>query len=109
MVECTFGSIKSRGFDLERTGMTDPAALERLFGIVILAWLSCLQIGVYRARERPIRQLAHGRLAMSLIQYAAQFLVDAIRWQECTVQTLFKQLTRPLLPLQRQKSGVVGY
>lgn len=108
-IECTFSSIKSRGYDLERTGMTDPAALERLFGIVILAWLSCLQIGVYRARERPIRQLAHGRLAMSLIQYGAQFLIDAIRWQECTVQTLFKQLTCPLLPLQRQKNGVVGY
>ena len=36
-IECTFSSINSRGYDLKRTGMTDPAVLERLFGIVILA------------------------------------------------------------------------
>ena len=35
-IECTFSSINSRGYDLKRTGMADPAALERLFGIVIL-------------------------------------------------------------------------
>lgn len=108
-IECTLSSIKSRGYDLERTGMTDPAALERLFGIVILAWLSCLQIGVYCARERPIRRLKHGRLAMSLVQYGAQFLIHAIRWDESLIHTLFKQLTCPLPPLQRQKSEVVGY
>ena len=36
-IESTFGSQKSRGFDLERTGVTDPRRLERLFGLVTLA------------------------------------------------------------------------
>jgi Transposase DDE domain len=45
-VECTFASLKTRGFDLERTGVTQPARLERLFGLVILAWVGCLRVGV---------------------------------------------------------------
>ena len=45
-IECTFGSLKTRGFDLERTGITQPARLDRLFNLVILAWVGCLRIGV---------------------------------------------------------------
>lgn len=108
-IECTFSSLKSRGFDLERTAMTDPAALERLFGIVVLAWLNCLQIGVFRSQERPIRRLKHGRCAMSLVQYGAQLLIHALRWEQHLLHTLFHQWTQPLLPLRQQKSGVVGY
>lgn len=108
-IECTFSSIKSRGFDLERTGMTHPNALERLFGIVVLAWLNCLQIGVWRSQERPIRRLKNGRHAMSLVQYGAQLLIHAIRWEPDLLHTLFHQLTQPLLPLRHQKSEVVGY
>jgi Transposase DDE domain len=40
-IECTVGSLKTRGFDLERTGITQPARLERLFGLVVLAWVAC--------------------------------------------------------------------
>ena len=36
-VETTFSSYKDRGFDLERTGVTSPKQLERLFGLVPLA------------------------------------------------------------------------
>ena len=68
-VECTFGSYKSRGFDLERAGITDPKRLERLSGLVTLAWLNCLQIGVWRHAVKPIRELAHGRKAMRLVRY----------------------------------------
>ncbi|MFC6668674.1 transposase, partial [Deinococcus radiopugnans] len=54
-IESTFGSQKSRGFDLERTGVTDPRRLERLFGLVTLAWLACLRVGVWRHEAKPIR------------------------------------------------------
>ena len=72
--ECTFSSYKSRGFDLERTGITDPRRLERLFGLVTLAWLSCLRIGVWKHEVKPIRMLAHGRKAMSLVRYGSEHL-----------------------------------
>ncbi|UQN08020.1 hypothetical protein [Deinococcus sp. QL22] len=41
-IEWTFSSQQMRGFDLERTGVTDIKRVERLFELVTLAWLSCL-------------------------------------------------------------------
>jgi len=79
-VETTFGSYKDRGFDLERTGVTAPKRLERLFGLVTLAWLSCLKVGVWRETQVPIRILAHGRKAMSLVRYGSELLRNVLRW-----------------------------
>ncbi len=108
-VECTFSSLKSRGFDLERTGMSDPPALERLFGFVVLAWLSCLQVGVWRSGHKPIKTLKHGRKAISLPAYGAQYLIHALRWGHDSLPALLILLTQPISPLGQQKSGVVGY
>jgi hypothetical protein len=36
-IECTFSSMKTRGFDLERSAMTSADRLERLFGLVTRA------------------------------------------------------------------------
>ncbi|GGR39425.1 hypothetical protein GCM10008957_55350 [Deinococcus ruber] len=79
-MECTFASIKARGFDLERTGVTQPTRLERLFGLVILAWMPCLQVGVWLQTIKPIKVLAHGRRAMSLVRYGSERLRNALRW-----------------------------
>ncbi|WP_415791692.1 hypothetical protein [Deinococcus saxicola] len=35
--------MKSRGFDLERSAVTHADRLERLFGLVTLAWVCCLR------------------------------------------------------------------
>lgn len=108
-VECTFSSLKSRGFDLERTAVTDPQRLERLFGLVVLAWLACLQVGVWRAEQQPIKVLKHGRKAMSLIRYGGEHIINALRWDSASLPALFSLLTRPLRPLRQGNSEVVGY
>jgi len=95
-VECTFGSLKTRGFDLERTGVTQPKRLERLFGLVILAWTSLLRVGVWLQDVKPIKVLAHGRKAMSLVRYGSERLRNALRWDPEGLAELFTVLTRPL-------------
>ncbi|UBV44350.1 hypothetical protein LAJ19_14375 (plasmid) [Deinococcus taeanensis] len=80
-VGCTFTSLKVGGFDLERTVITQPDRLERLFGLVILAWVSCLRVGVWRQAERPITVKTHGRTAMSLVRYGAEQLCHALCWE----------------------------
>ncbi len=95
LVECTFGSLKSRGFDLERTSVTQPKRLERLFGLVTLAWLSCLRISVWRNETNLIRVLTHGRKAMSLIRYGAEWLRNALRWHSDGFAELLKILITP--------------
>lgn len=94
-VECTFASLKSRGFDLERTGITLPERLERLFGLVVLAWLSCLRIGVWLAEAKPVKMLKHGRKAVSFVQYGCEHLQNALRWQTSELATFLRLLTRP--------------
>ena len=94
-VECTFASLKVRGFDLERTGITRPERLERLFGLVILAWVSCLRVGVWLQAQRPIKVKAHGRAAMSLVRYGAERLCNALRWDLPESGELIRRLATP--------------
>lgn len=98
-VECTFASIKARGFDLERTGVTQPKRLERLFGLVILAWMHCLQVGVWLQTIKPIKVLAHGRRAMSLVRYGSERLRNALRWDPHDLVEIIAVLTRPFSAL----------
>ncbi|XLE15481.1 transposase (plasmid) [Deinococcus altitudinis] len=91
-IECTFGSLKTRGFDLERTGITQAARLERLFGLVTLAWVACLRIGVRLAGQRPIKVKGHGRKALSLVRYGAETLVNVLRWDSGRLGILAAEL-----------------
>jgi hypothetical protein len=94
-VESTFASLKVRGFDLERTGITRPDRLERLFGLVILAWVSCLRVGVWLQAQIPIKVKAHGRSAMSLVRYGAEQLGHALRWNLPGFSALIRLLSTP--------------
>jgi len=108
-IESTFGSQKSRGFDLERTGVTDPARLERLFGLVPLAWLACLRVGVWRHEAKPIRVLAHGRKAMSLVRYGSEELRHVLRWIPERIGEILRILISPFPALRQPETEVVSY
>ena len=71
---------RSVGSSLLRTGITPPDRLERLSGLLILAWVNCLRVGVWRHAQLPIKAKAHGRPAMSLVRYGAEQLCHALRW-----------------------------
>ncbi len=44
-IELVFSHLKKRGFDLETTHMSDPRKIERLFGLLTLAFLICYEWG----------------------------------------------------------------
>lgn len=94
-IECTFSSMKSRGFDLEASTMVEPDRLERLFGLVTLAWVCCLKVGIWRSVEQPIPVKAHGRRAMSIVRYGAELLGIALRWSWTSTGTYFALLMQP--------------
>ena len=108
-VECTFSSLKARGFDLERTGVTQPKRLERLFGLVVLAWISCLQIGVWLQNFKPIKVLAHGRKAMSLVRSGSERLRNALRWDPDGLAELLTVLISPFSAPGAARGEVVRY
>lgn len=81
-IECTFASLKRRGFDLERSAMTMADHLGRFFGLLTLAWVWCLRVGTWWNAWKPIPIKKHGRPAMSLLTYGWEYLANAVRWDE---------------------------
>ena len=94
-IECTFSSMKTRGFDLERSAMTFAERLERLLGLVTLAWVCCLRVGIWRHALQPIAVKAHGRRAVSVVSYGWEYFAQAIRWEETLAETCFGLLRCP--------------
>ena len=88
-IECTFSNMKTRGFDLERSAMVIAERLEQLFGLVTLAWVCCLRVGVWRNALKPIPLKSLGRLAVSVVNYGWEDLAQAIRWEETLAETYF--------------------
>ncbi len=59
-VETLFGCLKSRGFNLEETHLTDPKRLAKLMGLLALAFAWTCRTGeLLHDGPSPIRQKKH--------------------------------------------------
>lgn len=67
-IETLFGCLKSRGFFLEDTHMTDPDKIEKLLFVLTIAFCWAYRIGDIRSTKEPIPLKSHGRLAKSLFR-----------------------------------------
>jgi hypothetical protein len=74
-IETAFKGLKSSGFNIENTHLTDLERIEKLFTIVILAFTRAYIVGVFiNDNIKPIRVLKHGRKAKSFLKYGLQFI-----------------------------------
>ena len=73
-LETTFGFLKSRGFDLESTHLTDPKRLKMLIGVLTLCLLWGLLVGQVLNQKKPITCKKHGRKAISLFRLGLDHL-----------------------------------
>jgi len=73
-LETTFGFLKSRGFDLESTHLTDPKRLKMLIGVLTLCLLWGLRVGEVLNQKKPITCKKHGRKAISLFRLGLDYL-----------------------------------
>jgi hypothetical protein len=67
-IETLFGVFKSRGFDLEATRLAAAARIERLFGVLAVALVWVLGVGLRRTATQPEPTKTHGRPARSLFR-----------------------------------------
>ena len=58
--ELLFAALKSRGFNLEDTHLTDPKRLDRLLALLALAFTWAVLVGTWAQRHRPLTLNAHG-------------------------------------------------
>lgn len=69
-IETMFKAMKSAGFNIEDTHLTDLKRIEKLILLVMVAFVWCYNIGELVHREiKPIRIQAHGRKAKSIFRY----------------------------------------
>ena len=80
-IEMCFKALKSSGFDLENTHLTDIDRIQKLVGLVMIAFIWCYKVGIYLNHIKPIKIKTHGRKAKSIFKYGlnhvAQVLLNA--------------------------------
>ena len=73
-IEVLFKNWKSAGFELEATHLTHPDRLSTLLGVLTIVYVWVWQTGEDEHDRSPIRILAHGRLAVSIVRYGLDAL-----------------------------------
>ena len=74
-IETLFKGLKSSGFHIEDTHVTDLERLEKLFSLTMIAFVWCYKIGDYLDENiLKIKIKKHGRRAISVFKYGLDFL-----------------------------------
>ncbi|MCC5833087.1 MAG: hypothetical protein JJU12_08635 [Chlamydiales bacterium] len=79
-----FGCLKTRGFRLEDTHITDPDKIEKVLYVLAIALCWAYRIGDIQDKTKPIEIKAHGRRARSLFREGLNLIRRAIfsRWSQ---------------------------
>lgn len=77
-IESLFKALKSSGFNLEDTHLTNLDRLSTLVAVVSLAFLWALKVGHWLYRHRPLRLKSHGRREKSTFRLGLDFIRRAI-------------------------------
>jgi transposase len=74
-IETLFRGLKSSGFTIEDTHVTDLERLEKLFSLTMIAFVWCYKIGDYLDENiQKIIIKKHGRRAVSVFKYGLDYL-----------------------------------
>lgn len=76
--ETLFGCLKTRGFCMEDTHITDPDKIEKLVFVLAIAFCWAYRTGDIKAQEEPIQVKTHGRKARSLFREGVNLIQRAI-------------------------------
>jgi Transposase DDE domain len=92
-IECFFKAIKSAGFNIEDTHITDQKRLEKLFAVVCIAFVWVYLIGLYQNQIKKIPILSHNKRAFSIFRYGLDELNRALLFDNQLVIIYTKLLT----------------
>lgn len=93
-IETMFAALKSRGYRLEQTHLTEPDRIQRLIGLLSVAFAWTHIVGERRAeREGLPPKKTHGRRQRSLFRYGLDLLQGILTTPERQPQAFFACLT----------------
>jgi hypothetical protein len=103
-IETMFGNLKTKGFNMEDTHITDRDKLSTLLAVLALSVALAVKTGVAAAKIKPIPVKKHGRKALSLFALGLHTLRKIFATASPSQLFLFlrQMLSRkmPLKPLQ---------
>lgn len=73
-IETLFGCLKTRGFRLEDTHLTETARVSRLLSVLCLAFCWAHLAGEVVCRQQPLKRKKHGRLEKSVFRAGMDIL-----------------------------------
>ena len=104
-IERTFKALKTAGFNIEDTHITDLAKLRKLFAVLAFAITLCVLGGELKNNIMPIKIKNHGHPAFSLFNYGWMWIKELL--QSNQQQGLLDDLHNLLESLIYKASGVV--
>ena len=76
--QTAFRALKTSGFNIEDTHLTDIERINKLFALVLVAFIWSYKIGVFLNDICPIKIKKHGRRAKSLFKYGLTHLSNVL-------------------------------
>ena len=78
-IETAFRAMKTSGFNLEDTHLTDIERIEKLVSLVTIAFCWAYLVGIYlHENHKPIRMLNNGKKAKSFFKYGLTFIAEIL-------------------------------
>jgi hypothetical protein len=87
-VETLFGCLKSRGFRLEETHVTEAERLKKLLALLALAFCWAHVVGEWLSEQKALVTKKHGRLAKSIFRCG----LDHLRRILCNLSDRFQRI-----------------
>ena len=104
-IETLFANLKTKGFNLEDTHITNDRKLSTLLAVLALAVTLCVKTGVASARIRPVTVKKHGRKACSIFAIGLGALRKiAAAAEPDQVIAFLQHLLSPKLPVNQLKA-----
>ena len=73
-IETLFKALKTQGFDLETTHLSDQEKIDKLIAFLSIAFLWAHLGGEWLHQQKPIKVKSHQRRSISLFRYGLDFL-----------------------------------
>jgi hypothetical protein len=73
-IETLFSCLKTRGFNFENTHMLNLDRIEKLLGLLAIAFTLCHILGIWQNEIKKIKLKTHKRKAKSLFRYGLDYL-----------------------------------
>ncbi len=98
-IETLFSTLKTRGFGLEDTHMTNPHKLATLMTLLAIAFCLAYKAGLWLTRIKPSRHKSHGRLQHSLFALGLNAYRKArVKMSETEIHDYMTALFKPNIP-----------